>query len=131
LVSVAATWNFVGLDDFPRPVDWTFQFYSPATARVYVLNLDRETVTPIRETLSPYSLSPVDVDRWQIDSYQAINAWLNRGGGAFLKRHAIVDVSIRLARAQGAAPVWTVLGIDEGGQHLQTARVDAYEAPVP
>ena len=31
LVSAATSWPFVGLDDFSRPIDWTFQFYSPAT----------------------------------------------------------------------------------------------------
>jgi hypothetical protein len=127
LVSAAASWPFVGLDDFSRPIDWTFQFYSPATGRVYAINVDGTTVTPIRETLAPYSLPAIDVKRWQVDSHQAVNAWLNRGGGAFLKQHPVVDVSIRLARPQGAAPVWTVLGIDEGGQATRTERVAAYE----
>lgn len=130
LVSAAASWPFASLDDFSRPVDWTFQFYSPTTGRLYVINVDRETVTPIRETLSPYSLPTIDVERWQVDSHQALNAWLNRGGGAFLKRHAVVDVSIRLARPQGGDPVWTVLGLEENGEAIQTERVAA-QGPSP
>ena len=127
LVSAAASWSFASLDNFSRPIDWTFQFYSPSTARVYVISVSGTTVTPIRETLSPYSLPVIDVERWQIDSYQALNTWLNRGGGAFLKRTAIVDVSIRLARPQGNAPVWMVVGIDDSGQAIQSERLNAYE----
>jgi hypothetical protein len=127
LVSAAASWPFASLDNFSRPADWTFQFYSPATGRVYVINVNQEGIAPIRETLSPYSLAPIEVDRWQVDSYQAVNAWLNRGGGAFLKRHAVVDVSIRLSRPQGGAAEWTVFGVQESGQSTHTERVDAYE----
>jgi hypothetical protein len=131
LVSASASWPFAALDDLSRPVDWTFQFYSPATNRVYVINVNQTDVTPIRETLSPYSLPTVVVEQWQVDSHQAVNAWLNRGGGAFLKRHTVVDISIRLARPQGGEAVWTVLGIDDSGQALQTEHVGAYEGPSP
>ena len=125
LVSAAASWSFVGLDDFSKPIDWTFQFYSSTTGRVYTINVDQTGITPIRETLSPYALPVIDVEHWQVDSYQAVNAWLNRGGGAFLKRHPVVDVSIRLARPQGGNPAWTIVGIDDSGQAAQTERVDA------
>jgi hypothetical protein len=125
LASAATSWSFVSLDDFSRPVDWTFQFFSSATGRVYTINVDQTSVTPVRETLSPYELSVIDVEHWQIDSYQAINDWLNQGGGAFLKRHPVVDVSIRLAQPQGGTPMWTVVGITDSGQTVQTARVDA------
>lgn len=131
LVSAAASWPFASLDNFSRPVDWTFQFYSPATGRVYVINVNQESVTPIRETLSPYSLAPIEVDKWQVDSYQAVNAWLNRGGGVFLKRYTVVDVSIRLSRPQEGAPEWTVFGVQESGQATHTERVDAYEGSSP
>jgi hypothetical protein len=120
LVSAATSWSFVSLDDFSRPVDWTFQFFSPATGRVYTVNVDQTSVTPIRDTLSPYELSIIDVEHWQIDSYQAINDWLNQGGGTFLKRHPVVDVSIRLAQPRGGAPVWTVVGLTDSGQTAQT-----------
>jgi len=130
LVSAAASWSFAGLDGFSRPTDWTFQFYSPATRRIYVTNVAETMVTRIRETLSPYSLRTVDVEQWQVDSHQALNAWLNRGGGAFLKQHAVVDVSIRLAQAPEGVPMWTVLGIDSSGQATQTERIDA-QVPNP
>jgi hypothetical protein len=130
LVSAAASWPFAGLDDFSRPVDWTFQFYSPATGRAYTTNVDQTDVTPIRETLSPYALPVIDLEQWQIDSYQAVNEWLNQGGGTFLKKNPVVDVSIRLARQHGETPTWTVVGIDDSGEVVQTTRVDARASEV-
>lgn len=127
LASASASWPFASLDDFSKPSDWTFQFYSSATGRIYVLNADQTTVTPIRETLSPYRLPVIDAEQWQIDSHQALNTWLNRGGGAFLKQTAIVDVSIRLSRPQEGVPMWTVVGIDDSGQIVQTERIDALQ----
>jgi hypothetical protein len=59
------------------------------------------------------------------DSHQAINAWLDRGGGTFLKRYAVVDVSIRLAQSPQGVPTWTVLGIDDSGEAIQTEQIDA------
>jgi hypothetical protein len=133
LVSAAATWPFAGLDDFSRPVDWTYQFYSPATGRISVINVGHEGVTPVRETLSPYRLPTIDVNQWRVDSHTALNVWLNRGGGPFLKSQAVVDVSIRLSRpaddaADGAA-VWTIVGVDESGQDTYTERVSGSEEP--
>lgn len=125
LVSAAASWPFANLDDFSRQIDWTYQFYSPVTGRVYTINVDQASVTPIREALSPYALPIVDVEQWQVDSYQAINAWLDRGGGVFLKQHPVVDVSIRLAQSQDDTPAWTVVGMDDSGEAVQAERVDA------
>jgi hypothetical protein len=125
LVSAGASWTFASLDDFSRPVDWTFQFYSPAAGRVYTINVDQRAVTAIRETLSPYELSVIDAELWQTDSYQALNTWLNRGGGAFLKQHPVVDVSARLARLEEEPPLWTIVGIDASGQAVRQERVDA------
>jgi hypothetical protein len=125
LVSAAASWSFVALDDLSGPTDWTFQFYSASTQRAYVVNVAEQAVTPIHETLVPYSQSAIAIDRWQVDSHQALNEWLNRGGGAFLKRHPVVDVSIRLARAEGTDPTWAIAGLDQSGQAVQTEYVDA------
>jgi hypothetical protein len=125
LVSAAASWPFVAVDDFSEPTDWTFQFYSAATQHAYVVNVAEQTVTPIRETLLPYSQPTIAAQEWQVDSYQALNAWLNRGGGAFLQRYPVVDVSIRLARTEDTGAVWTIVGLDQAGQAAQTEYVDA------
>jgi hypothetical protein len=129
LVSAAATWPFVNLDDLSEAIDWTFQFYSPVTGHVYAVNVGPAGVTPIRDALSPYAVPGIDVEQWQVDSHQALNTWLNRGGGAFLRQHSIADVSIRLARSQASGAAWTVVGVDESGQAVHTERVDA-QGPV-
>jgi hypothetical protein len=125
LVSAAASWPFADLDALSMPVDWTFQFYSPATQRVYLVSANPADVSPIRETLSPYSLSAIPVDAWRVDSHQALNTWLNRGGGTLLKSHPIIDISMRLVSSTENGPVWTILGLDESGKHMWAERVDA------
>jgi hypothetical protein len=130
LAGAATSWPFVSLDALSRPVDWTFQFYSPATELVYVVNVSGTSATTIRETRAPYRLSTIDDEKWRVDSYQALNIWLNHGGGEFLRRYPVVDISIRLGLSQAQTPVWTVLGIDDTGQAVLTEQVDAYDGMV-
>jgi hypothetical protein len=124
LVSAVASWPFAELDGLSGPVDWTFSFFSPGTQRVYVVNANQEQVTPIRETLSPYLLPMVALDRWRVDSYQALSAWLNGGGGDFLRGYPIVDISVRLAVDEGQV-LWAVVGTDRGNQSAFAVRLDA------
>jgi hypothetical protein len=124
LVSAVASWPFSDLDDLSGPVDWTFSFFSPGTQRVYVINARQEQVTPIREALSPYPLPVVALDRWRVDSYQALSAWLDGGGGEFLQDHAIVDISVRLGGDEGQI-LWVVVGTDRGNQSAFAVRLDA------
>ena len=123
LVSVAASWPFATLDRLSGPVDWTLSFFSPSTQSVHVLNVHPDQITPIRrgEVLSPYPLPVIEIDRWRVDSYEALNAWLNGGGGDFLRSHPVVDVGARLRVEDGRA-VWTVIG---------TRRVDALHEGQP
>jgi hypothetical protein len=125
LVSAAASWPFADLDGFSMPVDWTFQFYSPGTQRIYVINVNEAQVTPIRETLSPYPLATVPGEHGAMDSYQALNGWLNGGGGAFLPAHSVVDVSMRLRSTDDKTSVWVVVGVGGDGQSAKTVQVDA------
>lgn len=131
LVSAAASWPFADLDGFSMPVDWTFQFYSPGTQRISVINVNETQVTPIRETLSPYPLAVVTADRWPVDSHQALNAWLNSGGGDFLHAHPVVDVSMRLRSTDDTQPLWVVVGVAGDGQTTQTVQLDASTGALP
>jgi hypothetical protein len=131
LVSAAASWPFADLDSFSMPVDWTFQFYSPGTQRIYVVDVNETQVTPIRETLSPYPLLTVTAERWQLDSYQALNAWLNDGGGDLLRAYPVVDVSMRLRTMDDEQPLWVVVGVSGDGQTTETAKLDAYTGAQP
>jgi hypothetical protein len=131
LVSAAASWPFADLDGFSMPVDWTFQFYSPDTQRIYVINVNQAQVTPIRETLSPYPLATVTKEQWQVDSYQALNAWLNDSGGDFLHTYPVVDVSMRLRSKDDKQPQWVVTGVTGDGQTAKTVRLDASASALP
>ena len=124
-MSAGASWRFPRLDGFSRPVDWTFQFFSPAAHRMYVANVKEGQVTPIREGLAPYPVSTVSVGKWQLDSHQALNAWVNRSGGSFLRVHPIVDVNARLRRSKEGQLEWIVVGVVRGSPAMQMVRVDA------
>jgi hypothetical protein len=129
LASAVASWPFAELDELSGPVDWTFSFFSPGTQRVYVVNVSQEQVTPIREALSPYPLPVVALDRWRVDSHQALSAWLDGGGGEFLRSHSIVDISARLGVEEGQG-LWAVVATGRGNQSVFAIRVDAADGNV-
>jgi hypothetical protein len=124
LTSAVASWPFVTQDDLSGPVDWTFSFFSPGTQRIYVLNVYPERIVPLRETLSPYPLPVVALEGWRVDSHQALSAWLNGGGGDFLRSHPVVDVSVRLGLEDGRA-AWGVAGVDRESGSTFAVRLDA------
>jgi hypothetical protein len=112
LVAASTNWAFADIDGFSEPVDWTFTFFSPRKQQVYVLAVHRDRVTPIRETLAPYSLPAIDLDSWSIDSHEAIAEWLESGGGELLQHYPVVSVSVRLGM-EGQRVAWTVAGTAE------------------
>jgi hypothetical protein len=126
LVSAAASWPFATLDQLSGPVDWTLSFFSPGTQSVHVLNVHQNQITPIRETLSPYPLPVMEIERWRVDSHEALNAWLNGGGGDFLRSHSVVDVSARL-RLEDGQLVWSVIGSGPEGQPAWGVLLDAVD----
>ena len=90
-----------------------------------MVNVSETQVAVLRESLSPYPLSVLPLEEWQIDSVQALNAWLNHGGGGFLKSHPIVDVNARLRRSKEGRAEWIVVGVVRGSQTAHAVRVDA------
>ena len=124
-VSATASWPFVRLDNLSMPVEWVFQFFSSATQKMFIVSVDEKTVTPMRSSLTPYPLPTASVDMWKVDSYEAINAWLNHGGGDFLDAHPAVDVSARLLVSQEGQLEWLVVGTLQNSQEIQLTRVNA------
>jgi hypothetical protein len=125
LVSASTSWPWAQLDDLSRPVDWTFQFFSPGTHRLYAVVVGESQVLPIREALSPYALPSLSEDEWRIDSHQALGTWLDDGGSIFMSRHPIVDISARLRRSEEGRPEWVVVGIVKDSLIVHVVRVDA------
>ncbi len=105
-------------------VIWTFQFYSPSNRRLVVIVVDKGLTQLLQESLSPYELPTFDVERWQVDSQEAVQIWWNNGGGAFHTTHSGVDLVARLqaSEAGDGRPVWRVTGI-AGGQ-VKQVKVD-------
>jgi hypothetical protein len=130
LVSASTSWPFVRLDDLSMPVDWTFQFFSPSTHKLYVVHTSESQVVPIREALSPYTLPTVSVGEWHVDSHQALGTWLDQGGGRFLDRYPVVDISARLRVTEGGRSEWSVVGIVKGSQTVHVVQVDAQSGSV-
>jgi len=130
LVSASASWAFAQVDDLSKSTGWTFQFFSPRSQKLFVVSVDGTQATVIHETLSPYALPTVSTSAWQLDSHQALNAWLNQGGGSFLQAHPVVDISARLRQSDSGRPEWMVAGVIRGSQVAQTVRVDASDGKV-
>jgi hypothetical protein len=130
LVSATASWSFAQLDDFSRPVDWTFQFYSPGTHQLYVVSVGEEQVLPVTGMLSPYELPAVTMDNWRVDSHRALSAWLSYGGAAFIRGYSVVDVSARLRHSQDGRLEWSVVGVVRDSQTVHLVRVDATSGQV-
>lgn len=125
LASAAATWPFVRLDHLSQPTTWTFQFFSPGTQSIYVVAVDEKNVTFIRSSLTPYPLATMQVEQWRVDSYEALNTWLNQGGGRFLELRPAVDVIARLVAGDGNTIQWVVVGNVSGTDEAHVVRLDA------
>ncbi len=130
LVSASASWLFVEIDHLSQPTNWTFQFFSPRTQKMYVVSVSDQQVTTIRDSLSPYTLPSASVERWSLDSHQALAAWLNHGGGDFLKQHPIVDVNAMLRPGDGESLEWVVIGAVRDSQTMYQLRIDARSGAV-
>jgi hypothetical protein len=120
LVSATATWGFAEIDDLSAPVDWTYQFFSPDTQQLYVVNVGEDRATPLVGSLSPYKLPTIAPGRWRADSHEALSAWLNEGGASFLDSHSVVDVNARVRQVEQGRIEWSVVGVarDQNEQHV-------------
>lgn len=130
LVSTSASWAFARLDDLSKPTGWTFQFFSPATQKLFVVSVDGLRAVVVREALSAYALPTISTSTWQLDSHQALNAWLNAGGGSLLQTHPIVDVSARLRQSDQGQAEWIVVGVARGNQLAKAVRIDAADGKI-
>jgi hypothetical protein len=125
LASASTSWPFAAVEDLDDQVDWTFQFYSATTRRIYVVSVRESQATVLREALSPYALPTIAAEDWRTDSQQALSKWLSAGGGGFLDTRSVVDVSARLRHSETGRLVWIVAGVARGTQDAFVAQVDA------
>lgn len=126
LVSASASWLNTTLDLFREPVPWAFQFYSPSAGQLQVLSISGGEAKVLRESFAAYVLPAVSTEAWPIDSPQALAAWLNAGGGRFLRTHTLVDVHATLRYDKEKAQVmWFVTGLESEGDKFFPHSVEA------
>ena len=130
LISAMVSWPDVRVEDLVEPQGWTFQFYSPDSQHIYVVTVSGSRVVPIRQGLSPYPLPSASAEDWQVDSPQALTAWLNEGGSAFLRTHPTVDLSVRLRPVEEGRLEWIVSGVVRDSQTVHVVRVNAESGQV-
>lgn len=126
LVSASTSWRNATVDMFREPVSWAFQFYSPSARQVQILSVSGGEAKALRESRTAYDLSPVTAEAWQMDSPQALGAWLNAGGGRFLRSHTLVDVraTLRFDKENGQV-VWSIAALESGGEDFFSHLVEA------
>ncbi len=114
LVSASAVWRKTSVAVLSWPVAWNYQFYSPGTKKIYLIVVRDGQASGIRETLSPYKLATVNIDQWQVDSHQALSAWLNGGGGGFMRQYTLIDIQAKLSMQQDKL-LWIISGTNALG----------------
>jgi hypothetical protein len=113
-------------------VEWAFQFFSPATQRVTLLATRGGQVRQIRERLSPYAVSPLRMEEWQVDSDEALDRWWQEGGDYLVTRRSDAEVTMRLYTPRGGPdrPVWTITGSVPNQESPLVVQVDASDGAI-
>ncbi len=96
LTSAGVVWDDLGPGGILKRDRWTFEFYSPSQQRMAVIRVTDGEAQLLRTALLPNSLQPLPFDQWQVDSTRALQIWWERGGGAFVRRHTHVSISLKL-----------------------------------
>jgi hypothetical protein len=122
-VSASATWPHASLSDLEGPVEWLFRFYSPGQKRILfvIVTPDMEIIARPHLARVRRELRVIDPATWQVDSPEAMTAWLNQGeGGVWLDQAADRTVSAQLTFSIAKnQPVWTISGLNpETGQSI-------------
>jgi hypothetical protein len=121
-ISASTSWNHASMAVLEQPVEWVYRFYSPGLQRILFV-----IVTPEQEIIvQPHlrkirrELQVIDPAEWQMDSPEAITAWLNSGGGRWLQQAPNPVISAQLTfDLDENVPVWTISGLDvETGQSI-------------
>jgi len=108
-------------------VEWAFQFFSPSTQRLALIMVTGGEPLMVRESLSPYAMPTFSTGQWPVDSDQALQVWLDRGGNIVVERRPDVDLAmqLRMSDEEGEYPVWVVAGVVAGGESVFIVTVNA------
>jgi hypothetical protein len=128
LAGVNASWPATAVDQVGNPTDWSYRFYSPARSRLYLVGVSSAGQAVGMEHLGRETSAPsvINLDKWKVDSSEAIAHWLDNGGGALLSQSANIEVTMQLGvEPEAGQTVWFVTG--SGGSEGQglALKVDA------
>jgi hypothetical protein len=125
LAAVSGHWPAMGTQP-EGEIEWAFQFFSPSTHRLALIVVAGEAARMVRESLSPYTVSTFSAEEWRVDSDEALQAWLDRGGSTVVARRPDTDLAmkLRLPDEGGEHPAWTVVGSVSGTESTFLVVVD-------
>jgi hypothetical protein len=126
LAAVSGHWPAVGTH-LGDQVEWAYQFFSPSTQRLALITVAGGEARVVRESVSPYVIPTFPVEKWRVDSDQALQMWWNHGGKSLVARRpdASLAMQLRMPDGGGPDPVWTVAGFVGGTETAITAVVNA------
>jgi len=129
LSSAGIVWDDLGPGGILKRDRWTFEFYSPSQQRMVLIRVVDGQPQRLRTALLPNHLPELPLERWQVDSAQALQTWWERGGGDFVRRHTRMSISLKLrVEPQGTRLLWIVAG-SSSGQHW-VVQIDAEDGTV-
>ena len=128
LMAVTSTWSQTELHAVGEPTSWTYRYYSPSTKRMFFV-----TITPdgnaigTLHTERPFVTPPfISAENWQVDSPEAISAWLNFGGSTMIAAMPGIQVVAQLqVKEADSPPTWIVAGFDRATQNYLSVSIDA------
>jgi hypothetical protein len=128
LAGVNASWPATAVDQVGNPTDWSYRFYSPARRRLYLVGVTSAGQAVGAEHFSQETSAPpvINLEKWKVDSSEAIAHWLDNGGGALLSQNADIEVTMQLGvEPTEGQTVWFVTGSSSAGGQGVALKVDA------
>ena len=128
LLAVTSTWGKTELNMVGQPTAWTYRFYSPAARRMFFV-----TITPEGEIIGTLHTERlykepelIALEAWQMDSPEALSAWLNYGGATMLAAMPGIQVVAQLQMPDQESPLtWTIAGYDRASQNYHSIFINA------
>ncbi|GAB4446842.1 MAG: hypothetical protein Kow0031_29470 [Anaerolineae bacterium] len=128
LVAASAYWPETTLEALTKFDAWDFRFYSPSRRRIYfAVAHPNEPVIGRPHIFKQDTFTPlVDPTAWVIDSDEAVEIWVNNGGGPFLETFPGSSVEVLLHHMpKQDLLVWDVIGVSQDQSQLFFLSINA------
>jgi hypothetical protein len=103
---------------------WSFQFFSPYTGRIQMVNVDGQGAQAGPQQV--VRIAPVQVvPDWGVDSDELVLTFLSYGGKGFIGAHPRANVHLQLKAGEDARPMWYVTAVDPVLREAHMVSIDA------